>query len=159
MCVSCMLDMATLIWYRAIGRIPMNWCLHRKCIWRYSSASIMPIKSAPCAFCHDNTFQISRYRHRKQINSIIAVYIHSTSTHRRDMEYSNFDSNWTFTYRLFFNTRPTKSPNWNVSRPASQSTLLIHWSQVLSREWRCSWSNADRRCSNYIWLINNCITY
>ena len=25
----------------------------------------------------------------------------------------------------------------------------IHWSQVLSWEWRCSWSNADRRCSNY----------
>ena len=33
----------------------------------------------------------------------------------------------------------------------------IHWSQVLSREWRCSWSNADRRCSNYIRMINNFI--
>ena len=31
----------------------------------------------------------------------------------------------------------------------------IHWSQVLSREWRCSWSSTDRRCSNYIWVINN----
>ena len=30
----------------------------------------------------------------------------------------------------------------------------IHWNQVLSREWRCSWSSADRRCSNYIWIIN-----
>ena len=35
----------------------------------------------------------------------------------------------------------------------------IHWSQVLSREWRCSWSSADRRCCNYIWVINNCIAY
>ena len=35
----------------------------------------------------------------------------------------------------------------------------IHWSQVLSREWRCSWSSADRRCSNYIWVIDNCIVY
>ena len=35
----------------------------------------------------------------------------------------------------------------------------IHWSQVLSREWRCSWSSPDRRCSNYIWLINNLIAY
>ena len=35
----------------------------------------------------------------------------------------------------------------------------IHWSQVLSLEWRCSWSSADRRCSNYIWVINNFITY
>ena len=26
-------------------------------------------------------------------------------------------------------------------------------------EWRCSWSSADRRCSNYIWVINNLIAY
>ena len=35
----------------------------------------------------------------------------------------------------------------------------IYWSQVSSREWRCSWSSADRRCSNYIWVINNVIAY
>ena len=35
----------------------------------------------------------------------------------------------------------------------------IHWSQVLSREWRCRWSSTDRRCSNYIWVINNFSTY
>ena len=35
----------------------------------------------------------------------------------------------------------------------------IYWIQVLSREWRCSWSSADRRCSNYIWVINNLIAY
>ena len=35
----------------------------------------------------------------------------------------------------------------------------IHWSQVLSWEWRCSWSSADRRCSNYIGVINNFIAY
>ena len=35
----------------------------------------------------------------------------------------------------------------------------FHWSLVLSREWRCSWSSADRRCSNYNWVINNCIAY
>ena len=33
----------------------------------------------------------------------------------------------------------------------------IQWGQVLSREWRCSWSSADRRCSNYIWVIDNFI--
>ena len=26
----------------------------------------------------------------------------------------------------------------------------IHWSQLLSREWRCSWRSAGSRCSNYI---------
>ena len=35
----------------------------------------------------------------------------------------------------------------------------IHSSQVLNREWGCSWSSADRRCSNYIWVINNFIAY
>ena len=35
----------------------------------------------------------------------------------------------------------------------------IHWSQVLSWEWRCSWNSADRRCFNYIWVINKFIVY
>ena len=33
----------------------------------------------------------------------------------------------------------------------------IHWSQVLSRKWRCSWSSGDRWCPNYIWVISNFI--
>ena len=32
----------------------------------------------------------------------------------------------------------------------------IHWNQVLCGEWRCSWS---RRCSDYIWVINNLIAH
>ena len=39
------------------------------------------------------------------------------------------------------------------------SLCPIQWNQVLSREWRCSWSSADRRCSNYIWVIDNFIAY
>ena len=35
----------------------------------------------------------------------------------------------------------------------------IYWSIVLCWEWRCSWSSADRRCSNYIWVINNLIAH
>ena len=34
-----------------------------------------------------------------------------------------------------------------------------YWSQVFSGEWRCSWSSADRRCSNNIWVISNLIAY
>ena len=30
---------------------------------------------------------------------------------------------------------------------------------MLHREWRCSWSSADRRCSNCIWVINYFIAY
>ena len=31
--------------------------------------------------------------------------------------------------------------------------------QMLSSELRCSWSSADRRCSNYIWVINCFVGY
>ena len=42
---------------------------------------------------------------------------------------------------------------------ACSCLCTIYWSQVLSGEWRCSWSSADRRCSNYIWVINNLSAY
>ena len=54
-------------------------------------------------------------------------------------------------YHQISNIRRTKSQNLNVSRPILQ--LSFH------NEWRCSWSSADRRCSNYIWVINSLIDY
>ena len=42
-------------------------------------------------------------------------------------------------------------------RVSSSSCLCpIHW---FSREWRYSWSSGDRRCANYIWVINKYIAY
>ena len=55
-------------------------------------------------------------------------------------------------YRKIYNIRCTIASSCSCLCP-------IQWSQVLSREWRCSWSSADRRCSNYIWVINNFIAY
>ena len=56
-----------------------------------------------------------------------------------------------------------------ISAPNPKTQMLLdsacsclcatYWSQVLSREWRCSWSSADRRCSNYIGVINNLMAY
>ena len=60
-------------------------------------------------------------------------------------------------YRYTFNISRTKSPNFLAS--SCSCIWPIHWSQVLSRAWRYSWSNADRRYSNYIWVIYNCIAY
>ena len=74
---------------------------------------------------------------------------------------------------LSLNKRLSKqSPGWwfeTQSRPLwRQCNVLISswsrlcpilWSQVLSREWRCSWSSADRRCSSYILVINNLLVY
>ena len=31
--------------------------------------------------------------------------------------------------------------------------VVIRFAYYHCREWRCSWSSADRRCSNYIWVI------
>ena len=42
---------------------------------------------------------------------------------------------------------------------ACSCLCAIYWSQLLSGEWRCSRSSADRRCSNYIWVIRNSIGY
>ena len=55
--------------------------------------------------------------------------------------------------------RRTIYKNWSVSRIVLQLSCAIFWSQVLSRDWRCSRTSADRRWSNYIWVINNCIAY
>ena len=33
-------------------------------------------------------------------------------------------------------------------------SLPIHWYRVLSREWRCSWSSADRRAMEYRLFVN-----
>ena len=67
-------------------------------------------------------------------------------------------------YHKVSNIRCIKSPHQKKKKKIlvlSCSCLLchIHWSQVFSREWRCSWSSADRRCSNYIWVISNSIAY
>ena len=46
-----------------------------------------------------------------------------------------------FNYRQLCNVRRTKSLNLNVCVSSFRCLRPIHWSQVLSREWRCSWSS------------------
>ena len=62
-------------------------------------------------------------------------------------------------YHQISNISHTKYENLNVSHLISSCSWFcpIHWSQVLSWSLRCSWSSADRRCSNYVWVINNFI--
>ena len=59
-------------------------------------------------------------------------------------------------YRKISNIRRTKSQHLNDSHLVLQFSLL---NPLLTREWRCSWSSADRRCSNYIWVVNDYIPY
>ena len=52
-----------------------------------------------------------------------------------------------------------KPNTWQILVLSCDCLCRIPWRQMLSREWRCSWSSADRRCSNYIWVIDNFIAY
>ena len=63
------------------------------------------------------------------------------------------------TYCKVSKIRRTKFQKLNVLASACSCLCTIYWSQVLNGEWRYSWSSADRRCSNYIWVINNLIAY
>ena len=64
----------------------------------------------------------------------------------------------TIPWNLLYKTH--QIPNVKMILVSSCSCLCpIHWSHVLSREWRCSWSSADRRCSSYIWVIHNSTAY
>ena len=66
-------------------------------------------------------------------------------------------SHMMYRYHHISNISHTKSPNFNVTCLILQLSLLMYWSQVLSQEWRCNWSSAERRCSNCIWVISNSI--
>ena len=60
-------------------------------------------------------------------------------------------------YHLNSNIRCTKFQTTKFLISSCSCLCPINWSQMLSLVWRCSWSSADRRCSNYIWVINNFI--
>ena len=63
-------------------------------------------------------------------------------------------------YRKTSSISRTKSQNLIVSNLVVLLSLLNPLKPgVKSREWRCSWSSADRRCSNYIWVVDNFIAY
>ena len=59
-------------------------------------------------------------------------------------------------YHQFSNIWNIKSQNLSIS---CSCLCAIYWSQLLSRDWRCTWSSTNRRCSNYIWVISNFIAY
>ena len=99
-----------------------------------------------------------------QLNTV-TIYTNSWKTntvsireHSSDRDqYSCTLSGTRQTYRQISNIRHTNPQTYMLLIPSCSCLSSIHWSQVLSREWRCSWSSADRRCSNYIWVINNFI--
>ena len=62
-------------------------------------------------------------------------------------------------YRQISNIICTKWSKFQNLNVFFSRHCTIHRSQMLSREWRCSWSSADRWCSNYIWVIKNWIAH
>ena len=66
---------------------------------------------------------------------------------------------WKHQYCQTSNTSQIKSQNLNDFHLVLHLSLPNLLKPGLSREWRCSWSSADKRCSNYIWVVNNLIAY
>ena len=64
-----------------------------------------------------------------------------------------------YIYRKISNISHTKSLHLNNSRLVLHLSLPNPLKPVVSREWRCSWSSADRWCSNYISVIHKFIAY
>ena len=64
-----------------------------------------------------------------------------------------------YVYRKISNIRRTKSQTLNASRLGLQLSLRNILKPSVKWEWRCSWSSTDRRCSNYIWVINNYVAH
>ena len=86
------------------------------------------------------------------------------STFVRCLSNTKLAASWLKWCCLAYTVKPlvliAPNPKAQIFLGSSCSCLRsIHWSQVLSWEWRCSWSNADRRCSNYLWVISNFISY
>ena len=87
--------------------------------------------------------------------------LHQNSTHTNSYwSHKNFlGALFTNTnYRKISNIRFTKSQNFNVSHLSLKLSLRNILKPSLS-EGRCSWSSANRRCSNFIWVTNNSIAY
>ena len=62
-------------------------------------------------------------------------------------------------YCKISNIRCTKSPNLNVPRLVLWLSLPNPMKPGVKSRRRCSWSSAERRWSNYIWVIDNFIAY
>ena len=63
---------------------------------------------------------------------------------------------FTITVKLLIQDAPNQKTYMFLASSCS-CLCATYWSQVLSRKWRCTWSSADRRCPNYMWVIKNFI--
>ena len=98
-----------------------------------------------------------------QITSLMIVY----STVYSDADHRKHQSSISLAFVRKIHRGPVNSPHrWPVTQkmfPFDDVIMWwfcpIQWSQVLSQEWRCSWSSTDRRCSNYIRVINSFSAY
>ena len=62
-------------------------------------------------------------------------------------------------YPQTFSTRRTKFQNLNASRHVLQLSLTNRLKQGVKSRMRHTWSSADRRCSNFIWVIKKFIAH
>ena len=93
-----------------------------------------------------NTLCKSKFTARK-------IYVHQ----KQNVHFKNAVKN--IPYHQISNIWRTKSQSLNVYRLVLQLSLPSLLKPCVPVHQECSWSSAYRRCSNYIWLINNLIAH
>ena len=91
------------------------------------------------------------YIYRSVIRSLSTTFNKIKRSKRNKPSIIIYHYNNLTSYRHTSSLSRTKSQIFLVS--SCRCLYPIHWSQVWSREWRCSWGSANRRCSHYIWVI------
>ena len=75
-----------------------------------------------------------------------------------DWEQITFWMDSQVTYHQFSDIRLHPIPK-HKRFPSRLAVVFAQSTEATCWEWRCNWSSADRRCSNYIWVINKFIAY
>ena len=153
----------------------MPWCLSTrpsvaKVLTKYSN--IGPVSNRNITFIGNNIRKWNNIlKKNKKTNSCLSVKIYSPGKQNHlhvSLQLSiscllliNLEARTSAatipTYHKTSSISCTKYQNLNVSCLVLQLSLLNPLKP--GRKWRCSWSSADRRCTNYIWVINNFIDY
>ena len=130
----------------------------RKCMWICRLRNDSHFVAALCVNDPIQNSTHSPYKFAEKTLTPISIFKYRNV--RLKLRRSVLPSSWglpfTVKYLIWYAPNPK---TWMILVSSCICLCPIYWSQVLSRERRCSWSSADRRCSNYIWVINNLIAY
>ena len=128
------------------------WTLNHKAgtLWRFHPHTVKPL-------WHDGGPSITMLYHLRRVSDLLCNWKSCLLCYMKDVVlHCSIFFKWNKLVRVRVNIRRTKSQNLNVSRLFSQLALpnpLKPGFKSRMKMW------LDRRCSNYIWVINNFFPY